>query len=322
MQDNKNKRVRFHLPDFAGKFRFNLVFIAMLESRPEYFRDGIEIASVYGVFPPSIWNGGRFQGDTCDMNFVKTVVNTFYQKKIPLRFTFTNPMLEERHLNDKFCNMIMKYADNGLNGAIVVSPVLEKYIRQHYPRYKITSSTCKRITDFEKLESELDKNYHIVVLDYDLNNKFDILEKIPHKEKCEILVNACCEPCCKRRSEHYNSIGKQQIAYYDHLMKNPDKPFDSEKFMKENPSPTLSCSCVGRNLFEIKNLSTHITPDDIYNKYLPMGFNQFKIEGRTSSVLNLMETYFYYMVKPEFADEARFTFMYNLYKNGVIDFNE
>ena len=79
---------------------------------------------------------------------------------------------------------------------------------------------------------------------------------------------------------------------------------------------------MNRNIIDIKNLRTHITPDDIYEKYLPMGFNQFKIEGRTSNVLNLMETYFYYMIKPEYADEARFKFIANLVSNGVIKFNE
>lgn len=300
------QKVKFHLPDFAGKFRFNLVFAAMMENCPEYFREGVEIASVYGTFPPAIWNGGRFRGGTCDIDFIKTVVNTFNQKGIPLRFTFTNPVIEQKHLNDKFCNIIMQLADNGMNGVIVVSPLLEKYIRENYPKYKITSSTCKRITDIESLDSELEKNYNIVVLDYDLNNKFDILEKIPHKEKCEILVNACCEPECKRRSEHYNLIGRQQLAYYEHICKNSKKPFDISEYIEDVSSPVFSCKCVKRSIFDIKNLKTHITPDDIYEKYLPMGFNQFKIEGRSSNVLNLMETYLYYMIKPEFIDEARF----------------
>lgn len=316
------QKVKFHLPDFAGKFRFNMVFLAMMENCPHYFRDGVEIASFYGVFPPAVWNGGRMQGNTCDLNFIKTVINTFNSKGISLRFTFTNPMLEEKHLSDRFCNLIMNLADNGLNEVIVVSPLLENYIRERYPNYKITSSTCKRITDPEKLSEEFDKNYNIVVVDYDFNNKFDILEKIPHKEKCEILVNACCNPGCPNRIEHYKSIGKKQIAYYNHLMTNPDKPFDSDKFERENPSPAWGCSCMNRFIIDIKNLSTHISPDDIYNKYLPMGFSQFKIEGRTSGVFNLMETYLYYMVRPEFVEEARFKFMLNLNSNDVVNFNE
>ena len=43
-------RVRFHLPNFAEHFRFNLVFMAMLKNCPQYFREGVEIASFYGAF--------------------------------------------------------------------------------------------------------------------------------------------------------------------------------------------------------------------------------------------------------------------------------
>ena len=52
-------RARFHLPDFSGNFKLNLLLIELLKQHPEYFREGVEIASVYGVFPPCLWNGGR-----------------------------------------------------------------------------------------------------------------------------------------------------------------------------------------------------------------------------------------------------------------------
>lgn len=73
----------------------------------------------------------------CDKNYVKTVVNNFDKIGIPLRFTFSNPMITEEHLDDEFCNFILKTAENGKNGVIVVSPILEKYIRETYPGYKI-----------------------------------------------------------------------------------------------------------------------------------------------------------------------------------------
>lgn len=88
-------KVRFHLPDFSGHFMFNLIFIEMLKHCPEYFREGVEIASVYGVFPPSLWNGGRIQQGNCDRKFIKSVINEFNERGIPLRFTFTNPVLEK-----------------------------------------------------------------------------------------------------------------------------------------------------------------------------------------------------------------------------------
>ncbi|WP_297958518.1 hypothetical protein [uncultured Ruminococcus sp.] len=311
-------KARFHLPGIATHFRFNLIFATVLEQYPQYFRD-IEIASFYGAFPQSIWNGGRTQEGLCDKNDVKAVLKAFNDKGIPVRFTFTNPALEKKHLNDKFCNMVMSLANNGLNEVIVVSPILEEYIRKYYPDFKITSSTCKRLDDGERLARELEKDYNIVVVDYDLNNKFDILEKLPHKEKCEFLVNSNCRPACPNRKQHYYNVGVQQINYANHMRKYPNQPYDPIIF---GDGANQNCPFFTRNLFEIRDLSTNIKPDDIRDKYLPMGFNQFKIEGRTAWLFNLIETYVYYMAKPEYADIARYTLIDFCHENNVLTVNE
>lgn len=317
-------KARFHLPDFVSKFKFNLVFAEFLANSPQYFREGAEIASVYGTFPQSIWNGGRTQDGFCDKPFIKTVIKSYNDRGIPLRFTFTNPMLEQKHLHDEFCNMILHLADNGLNECIVFSPLLEEYIRKNYPGYKLTSSTCKRITDGDALLQEVEKDYHIVVIDYDLNHRMDILEKIPDKKKCELLVNACCQPACPVRSEHYRALGIQQIAYAEHVRKHRGVPFNNKKLLEEHPELNrfLNCPSMSKSLFDIKDSVNHISPDEIWGTYMPMGFEQFKIEGRTFTALNLMEHYMYYMVKPDCRDEARFMFMKWLEENGVLRFRE
>ncbi|MBQ6250401.1 hypothetical protein [Ruminococcus sp.] len=311
-------KARFHLPGIATHFKFNLIFATVLEQYPQYFRD-FEIASFYGAFPQSIWNGGRTQEGLCDKKFVKMVLKAFNDRGIPVRFTFTNPALEKKHLNDKFCNMVMSLANNGLNEAIVVSPILEDYIRKNYPDFKLTSSTCKRLDDGERLAQELEKDYSIVVVDYDLNNKFDILEKLPHKEKCEFLVNSNCRPACPNRKQHYYNVGVQQINYANHMRKYPDQPYDPIIF---GDGANQNCPFFTRNLFEIRDLSTNIKPADIWDKYIPMGFNQFKIEGRTAWLFNLIETYIYYLAKPEYADIARYTLIDFCYENDVLSVNE
>ena len=314
-------RARFHLPDFAQHFMFNLIFADMLKHRQELFREGVEIASVYGTFPPAIWNGGRFASGKCDKGFIKQVIKSFNDIGIPLRFTFTNPVLEKKHVHDEYCNMIMHLADNGMNEVIVASPILEEYIRKTYPNYKITSSTCKRITEPEKLYEEVGKDYHIVVIDYDLNNHFDILEKIPDKQKCELLVNACCNPGCKLRSDHYKMIGAETLAYAEHMKKTNSPTFDfklSSKYAEYIKDEIIECKCMDRSVFQIKNLRTHISPDAIWEKYIPMGFEQFKIEGRTIELFNLVEHYMYYMIKPECRDEARLLFLTHLKNENVI----
>lgn len=248
----------------------------------------------------------------CDKSYVTAVVKAFDKAGIPLRFTFTNPVITEEHLDDDFCNFVLKTAQNGKNGVIVVSPILEQYIRENYPGYKITSSTCKRITDLNDLNDELDRKYDIVV-DYDFNNKFDLLEKINNKEKCEILVNACCQPNCPKRVKHYRDIGLTQIAYCNHLKNKPNVPFIPEEYGVENEAK-LNCPYMNNDAADVKKLSTHVSPDAIYEKYLPMGFNQFKIEGRTTNIFNLIESYIYYMIKPEFADKARLSTAYEPYE--------
>lgn len=315
-------KARFHLPGFSKHYEFNIIFAQMLHDCPQYFREGVEIASVYGTFPPAIWNGGRFQYGKSDKDFIKTVIKNFNDRGIPLRFTFTNPMLEKKHLSDKFCNAIMHYADNGMNEVIVASPLLEEYIRKNYPNYKITSSTCKRITDPDKLYDEISKDYHIVVIDYDLNNKFDVLEKIQDKKKCELLVNACCNPGCKRRSDHYKAIGIEQLVYAEYLKSGSKEDFDftaDPKFDKYVDQSLIECPCMSRTVFQIKDLSTHISPEAIWEKYIPMGFEQFKIEGRSIELLNLVEHYMYYMAKPELRDEARLLFLVQLVRQGIIN---
>lgn len=309
--------IKFHLPDFAIRYKFNMVFIAMYRNCPEFFHDGLEIASVYGAFPQSMWNGGRTMSGICDKKYVKMVVREFYKLKIPMRFTFTNPLITEEHLDDDFCNFILKTAENGINGVIVVSPVLEQYIRENYPGYKITSSTCKRITDLNNLIDETEKNYDIVVIDYDFNNKFDLLEQIENKEKCELLVNACCRPNCPNRVKHYHDIGLSQIAFCNHLKKNPKKQFDPKDYNLDIEQ-NANCPYMEYDAVDIRSHPTHISPAAILEKYVPMGFNQFKIEGRTAEIFNLIENYLYYMIKPEYKDEAFLTLTSNLMSNGVL----
>ena len=298
--------IRFHLPDFMRHFKLNLTLVDYMNKYPEKFRDNVKIGSVYGAFPNMTWNGGRYFRGKCDSRILKEIVNQFNKRGIPCRFTLTNPVLTPQHLSDALCNAVLKAVNNGLNEAIVCSPLLEDYIRDKFPGIPITSSTCKQIEDFDELCAELEKDYSLVVLDYNFNNNFDVLEKLPHKEKAELLINPCCDPHCKRRGEHYRSIGRSQIALTEHMMKKTDASYTPEPF---------ECACMMRNLYQTVNSPLHVSPVDIYEKYVPMGFCNFKIEGRSVPDVNILENYVYYMVKPELKDEVRLELITLLTKN-------
>ena len=171
--------VKFHLPGLRHNYPLNMLLVSLYEKQPEVFREGVKIASFFGEFPLSLWNGGRYsRGDQCEVGFIKGVIKNINEHGIPIRYTYTNPTITEEDLSDSYCNFCMKAADNGMNEVLVVSPILEKYIRENYPGFKINSSTCKEIRDIDSLNAELEKDYALVVLDYNLNNQFDILEKM------------------------------------------------------------------------------------------------------------------------------------------------
>ena len=62
--------------------------------------------------------------------------------------------------------------------------------------------------------------------------------------------------------------------------------------------------------------------DDIKNTYLPMGFSNFKIEGRGRGSAMILEFLLYYMTKPQYQIHVReFTDAVNVpdkYRNIVI----
>ena len=304
-------KVRFHLPGLRYNYPLNMFWISMLEQYPEFFREGVEIGSCFGEFPMSMWTGGRFVGgDQCDAVYIKSVIKSINEKGIPIRYTYTNPEITEKDLDDPYCNFCMDCANNGMNEVMIFSPVLEKYLREKFPNFAYNSSTCKEIRDLESLNAELEKDYKYVVLDYNLNYRWDILKKVNHPEKLELLVNTLCIPNCPRRGEHYkNQARNERIA-----LANRKLPPDQRK-----PLVPWTCEYGDKNcVHTIQNYETFIKPDDIWNKYVPLGINNFKIEGRTANLFSLIDTYCLFMLKPERAGEARLQLINNLIHAGII----
>ena len=306
--------VKFHLPGLRQNFPLNMLMVSLLEQKPERFREGVQFASFFGEFPTSLWNGGRPSNyDQCDASYVKNVMKAVNAKGIPVRYTYTNMLLTEEDLQDPYCNFCMKAGDNGMNEVMIFSPILEKYIRENYPGYKLNSSICKEIRDINLVNEELKKDYYLVVLDYNFNNKFEELKKIEDKARCEILVNTLCIPNCPRRGKHYENIAKNQRI----ILKNRRMPADKQIPLEHWYCEYGEFNCV----HTIQGYSTYISPEDIWDKYVPMGFNNFKIEGRTANIFSLVETYCHYLIKPEYQGETRILLLNNLKSNKIITVN-
>ena len=140
------------------------------------------------------------------------VINSMNEMDIAVRYTFTNPLITEKHLNDTYCNILLELGDNGKNEILVNSPVLEDYIRKNFPSYRLISSTTKCLRNESDIINELNKDYELVVLDSAFNNK-DVLFTLPHREKIELLVNHYCLDDCPMREKHYLEVGRCQLSF-------------------------------------------------------------------------------------------------------------
>lgn len=286
--DSYNKEVVFHLP---GLFRLTKIYemlLSVYNENPDIFKDNVKIGSIYGS-PTVIWNGGRI------------IINCLYPKEqlelirdfvehyhIPARFTFTNCLLEEKHLHDTYGNLILDIYNTGHNEIICNSEILENYIREKYgDRYKYISSTTKRLTNKEEQTKEVNKDYYLTVLDYDYNKDFEYLQSIENKDKCELLCNPICVAHCPYRVKHYQEISKHQLEFSD-------------------TDGTPPCTVVKTDtLWTSMKQANFISVEDINNIYSPMGFSNFKLEGRTAHPLDLIEVLLYYLIKDKYKAEVR-----------------
>lgn len=275
--------IKYMLPGLDNHMHIIKQLLFIKDAFPHFFKEDVQIGAVYGNFQYSIWDGGRifekYHNTTSNEIFeIKQLLNN---NNIPLRLVFTNPILEKKHLNDHFCNLVSNICESEMNEIVVNSPLLEEYLRNKYPKYKFISSTTKCNKKEDSL-NELSKNYYLICLDYNLNKNFTFLESIPlnQRDKIEFLINAICPPGCPNRKNHYRLNG------ISHL--NLGKKFNLNCILKENT--------VANSTIHYKN---NISPEEIENYYIKNNFYNFKIEGRTLPDLEIVENFARYLIKPE-----------------------
>lgn len=273
--------IYWHLPGFSVFRDLNSTIIDLMQEHPNCFYDNYRVGSVYGTFPGAIWNGGRTVLGFCPKNEAQRIINMYNSKNVPVRFTWTNPLIEEKHLNDTYCNLIMQLADNGKNQVLVNTEILENYLRNNYPNFKFISSTTKRITDPKKLHSELEKDYFMVVLDYDMNHNEEVLDGLKNvADRVEILVDEICFPNCPKRLEHYKDEAQKQLQF------EIAKPF---------PCPNRQEK---KTFADCRNKPAFISNKQM-KEYIDKGFRNFKLVGRGLPQSVVLDSYMYFLVKDD-----------------------
>ena len=278
----------YHLPGLFEFYELYQKFIPLFFEHKEYFYDWCEIGSIYGAPADCLWGGGRVGfGD----NSPHDVLNLMNKYNISSRLTFSNSLLKQEHLQDYKCNKLCELFNDKNNGIIIYSDLLLDYIKTKYPNFYFVSSTTKVILDFNELVQELNNsNYKYVVPDFRFNKNLDKLETLSQqqKDKIEFLCNECCYIGCKDRKECYENVSRKSLGIdlEEHICK---APYSNE----------------GYSFSKAMNNPSFISVDDIINTYLPKGFSNFKIEGRSLGSALILEFILYYMTKPEYQLKIR-----------------
>lgn len=296
----ENMTAHFHLPGLFEFYDLYKAFLPLYRNHREWFYDWCDIASIYGSPSDCLWGGGRVGFGEADAEDVFELMKEF---GISSRLTFSNSLLKEEHLSDKKCNELCRLFEKEpvKNGVIVYSDLLLDYLKRKFPGFYFVSSTTKVLTDFSDFKMELARNeFSFVVPDFRLNKKIEKLEALDEglKNKVEFLCNECCSPFCQERKICYENVSRKNLGLEcsDHhcAAQDGDKGYRFSSAMK---SPLF------------------IGIDDIQNKYLKMGFSNFKIEGRGLGSAMVLEFLLYYLVRPKYQINVR----EEIYLDGMLD---
>lgn len=291
MKHSTTKTAYYHLPGLFEFYDLYSVFLPLFYSHREYFYDWCDIGSVYGAPSDCIWGGGRVGFGNCRPQDVLSLIQEYH---ISARLTFSNSRLKPEHLSDEKCNALCRlFVQNSSiqNGVIIHSDLLLDYLKTAYPALYFVSSTTKVLTHFADFLNEIKRpDFLYVVPDFRLNKALEQLNtlSLSEKDKVEFLCNECCFFGCTDRKRCYETVSRKNLGENcpEHLCSAPDAA-NGYRFSKAMTNPGF------------------IGIDDIQNVYLPMGFSNFKIEGRSLGSALILEFLLYYMTKPEYQLHVR-----------------
>ena len=281
----------YHLPGLFEFYDLYAAFLPIFRDHRDYFYDWCEIGSVYGAPADCIWGGGRAGFGE---HSPREVLDLMKEYNISSRLTFSNSLLREEHLADRKCNALCAMFEKSgktKNGVIVHSELLLEYLKKKYPGLYFVSSTTKVLTDFDRFTEEVDREeFRYAVPDFRLNKALDQWDTLSERQKAkvEFLCNECCFYGCRDRKRCYEAVSRKNLGEDgpDHCCTAPGAG-EGYRFSRAMKNPGF------------------IGAEEIRSVYLPMGFSDFKIEGRGLGSALVLEFLLYYMTRPEYQIHVR-----------------
>lgn len=274
-------KVYFHLPKAFEQYIIYNTLIPIFKKERNKFYDYIELGSIYGSSNLLIWNGEYSNSKDTFLPLQKSK-KFYYDNDISVSIVASNLLLDEKDLYNATANYFINEYHNKKNEIVIGSDILKRLIDKLYPKYIKVSSESKNLTKQETLD-ELDNGYERVILNVTLNRDYDFLYSLTdaQKKKIEIILNPTCINYCGHNREHNEAIS-HDILYRD---------MTAIKYM---------CEWQNKNFIENIQSPHTIKNDELIEKYIKFGFNNFKIIDRNANFIDIIFTLAYYLIKPEY----------------------
>lgn len=238
------------------------------------------IREVYGSLTEDIIGNLRSPNKIREINFIrlKDIISGLHESGISFSYIINSTITAGMEYTTvgirRIYDFIQQLFDCEVDNVTVSHPFLISFIKNNFPKLRVTASICCGINTVSKAKEFESLGVDEIVLDRDINRNFPLIASIQKNVKCDIKV-LCNSPClvqCINLAYHANlsSALSNQILNKS-LAINPNESFDA----------ICSVYCVLKKMTHLEEIikSPWIRPEDM-KYYYSKGIKSFKIDGR------------------------------------------
>ncbi len=251
--------IYFTLADFFYNKNINERFIKMSRNHLNWFLDkNIIFTQIKGTLPYNLWNGGinNIFGDIQIYENMKLMSDT----SLPLRFDFSNILLENTDFTDIMSNTILNIFSTMQFYVEISNLELMNYIHNKYPNYKFIMSKNSNLlcpSTPEVVNSILSNvDLELFTIPNEVKNSKDYLQKINLPNKIEVVINQTCPLDCPNYFNCITAENNTQLIY-----------------------SSLGTYSRCNNTYNYSNNPSTISLNKMKEFYLPLNINHFLIES-------------------------------------------
>ncbi|HEX2973831.1 MAG TPA: hypothetical protein VHP11_15975 [Tepidisphaeraceae bacterium] len=292
----------------SGAFTLHALILRLFELVDEGFGCRLPIDAMHGA-PSMPWNAGRLSKVPYNPAQFRSLLTALRSKGIGYFATFTNHLIDDTDLANPIGNSILEIIAErpDINGVIVSSDRLSKYIARKYPALRQVASIIKTTMEHGEGRAdyyrELGQQFHQYAVHPDDCRDPKLLDQLD-RQKAVIIVNENCTSHCPNRIRHYDNTARLQRASCreNMVVLNTLSPTSERQLILQELRQIMStCKApLDQAGLGSRRRSCNLTNTEMRTAY-DMGFRHFKLQGRGGYAYNYIYDITRFTLEPDFA---------------------